>query len=413
MTARNFDWMRLAALLVLALASMPALSQDIAVRAGVLHTGVGKSYSPGIVVIRGGKIAAVGAADEITIPAGMTVLEAAFATPGLVDARSVVGLSGAMNQPHDQDQLERSAAVQPELRAIDAYNPRELLVDWLREHGVTTIHTGHGPGEVVSGQTLIAKTTGGTVDEAVVRSVFALAATLGEQAAQGHTRTSPGNRSKAVAMLREQLIKAREYQDKGKSAKEDASKPPRDLGLEALVQVLDGELPMVIEAHRHSDIMTALRLADEFGFRLILSGASDAHLLVDEIRAAGVPVLLHPTMMRARGTEVENFSFTTAARLLEAGVPVALQGGYESYVPKARVVLFEAAMTLPYGLDFDQALSLVTIAPANILGIADRVGSLEKGKDGDVALFDGDPFEYTTRVIGTVIDGRRVSDTPR
>lgn len=413
MNRRNTGWVRAAALLFLAPACGAASAGDIAVRAGVLHTGAGESFSPGVVVIRGGKITAVGTADAVTIPAGMEVLEAPVATPGLIDARSVVGLAGAMNQPHDQDQLERSAAIQPELRAIDAYNPRELLVDWLRQHGVTTIHTGHGPGEVISGQTMIAKTAGVTVDEAVVRPVFALAATLGEQAVQGHARSSPGNRSKAVAMLREQLIKAREYREKGSSTKDDGSKPSRDLGLEALVQVLEGELPMVIEAHRHSDIMTALRLAEEFGFRLILSGASDAHLLVNEIRAAGVPVLLHPTMMRARGTEVENSSFTTAARLVEARIPVALQGGYESYVPKTRVVLFEAAMTLPYGLDFDQALSLVTIAPARILGIADRVGSLESGKDGDVVLFDGDPFEYTTRVIGTVIDGLRVSETPR
>ncbi|HRP34481.1 MAG TPA: amidohydrolase family protein [Gammaproteobacteria bacterium] len=401
-----------AALLLLALAGGSASAQDIAVRAGVLHTGAGESFAPGVVVIRGGKIIAVGAADAVAIPAGMEVLEAPVATPGLIDARSVVGLAGAMNQAHDQDQLERSAAIQPELRAVDAYNPRELLVDWLREHGVTTLHTGHGPGEVISGQTLIAKTAGGTVDEAVIRPVFALAATLGEQAAIGHARSSPGNRSKAVAMLREQLVKAGEYRVK-RSGKDESKRPPRDLALEALAQVLDGELPLVIEVHRHSDIMTALRLAKEFEFRLILSGASDAHLLIDEIRTAGVPVLLHPTMMRARGPEVENFSFTTAARLLEAGIPVALQGGYEGYVPKGRVVLFEAAMTLPYGLDFDQALSLVTSAPARILGIDDRVGTLEVGKDGDVALFGGDPFEYTTQVIGTVIDGRRVSSTLR
>lgn len=412
MTTCNAKWTRAVALFLMALACGSASAQDVAVRAGVLHTGAGESFSPGVVVIRSGKITAVGPAEAITIPAGMQILDAPVATPGLIDARSVVGLAGAMNQPHDQDQLERSAAVQPELRAIDAYNPRELLVDWLREHGVTTIHTGHGPGEVISGQTLIAKTAGGTVEEAVIRPVFALAGTLGEQAALGHARTSPGNRSKAVAMLREQLVKAHDYRDK-KNGKDHSQRPPRDLGLEALVQVLDGELPLVIEAHRHSDIMTALRLAKEFDFRLILSGASDAHLLIEEIRAAGVPVLLHPTMMRARGPEVEHFSFTTAARLVEAGIPVALQGGYESYVPKTRVVLFEAAMTLAHGLDFDQALSLVTLSPARILGIEDRVGSLETGKDGDLALFDGDPFEYTTRVIGSVIDGRQVSDTPR
>lgn len=414
MTGRISRRFGMAALLMAwPLVNGPAAAQDIAVRAGVLHIGTGQSFSPGTVVIRGGKITAVGAADEIEVPAGTPVVEVPVATPGLIDARSAVGLSGAMNQPHDQDQLERSAAIQPELRAIDAYNPRERLVDWLREHGVTTIHTGHGPGEVISGQTLIAKTTGGTVDEAVIRPVFALSATLGEQAVLGHARTSPGNRSKAVAMLREQLVKARDYRDKLKNAKDASSKPARDLGLETLAQVLDGEVPMVIEVHRHSDIMTALRLASEFEFRLILAGASDAHLLVDEIRDAGAPVLLHPTMMRARGPEVENFSFTTAARLVEAGIPVALQGGFEGYVPKTRVVLFEAAMTLPYGLAFDQALALVTIAPARILGIADRVGSLEVGKDGDLALFDGDPFEYTTRVVGTIINGRRVSDTQR
>lgn len=396
-----------------ALLLSPARAQDIAVRAGVLHTGTGTSHAPGVVLIRNGKIAAVGAADAVAIPAGIEVVDVPVATPGLIDGRSVVGLSGAKNQPHDQDQLERSAAVQPELRAIDAYNPREMLVEWLRQHGVTTVHTGHGPGEVISGQTLIAKTSGGTVEEAVIRPVFALSATLGEQAAQGHGRSSPGNRSKAVAMLRAELVKAQAYRAGRDDSKDETGKPPRDLGLEALAQVLAGEVPLVVEVHRHNDIMTTLRLADEFGFRLILAGASDAHMVIDEIAAAKVPVLLHPTMMRARGDEVLNFSFNTASQLLQAGIPVALQSGFESYVPKTRVVLFEAAMTLRYGLDFQQALALVTATPAQILGIDDRVGSLEVGKDGDVALFDGDPFEYTSRVLGTIIEGRRVSDTIR
>ena len=116
-----------------------------------------------------------------------------------------------------------------------------------------------------------------------------------------------------------------------------------------LAEILAGDRPLIVEVHKHSDIMTALRLAEEFDIRMILSGASDAHLVIEEIREAGVPVLLHPTMMRARGPEVENMSFTTAAQLIEAGIPVALQSGYESYVPKTRVVLFEAAMTIPYG----------------------------------------------------------------
>jgi len=396
-----------------ALLAAPAMAQDIAVRAGVLHTGTGATHAPGVVLIRKGKIAAVGAAESVGIPAGIDIVEVPVATPGLVDGRSVVGLSGAKNQPHDQDQLERSSALQPELRAIDAYNPREMLVEWLRQHGVTTVHTGHGPGEVISGQTLIAKTSGGTVEDAVIEPVFALSATLGEQAAQGHERNSPGNRSKAVAMLRAQLVKAQEYGASRDDAKDESAKPARDLGLEALAQVLAGEIPLVVEVHRHNDIMTALRLADEFGFRLILAGVSDAHMVIEEIAAAKVPVLLHPTMMRARGDEVLNFSFNTAAQLLQAGIPVALQSGFEGYVPKTRVVLFEAAMTLRHGVDFQQALALVTSSPARILGIDERVGSLEVGKDGDVALFDGDPFEYTSRVLGTIIEGRRVSETVR
>ncbi|RFF27570.1 amidohydrolase [Wenzhouxiangella sp. 15181] len=397
---------------LLATMALPALAQDIAVRAGKLHTAPGEMIEDGVVVIEDGTITAVGPADSTEIPEGLLVLESAVATPGLIDARATVGLSGYLNQPHDQDQLERSAAIQPELRAIDAYNPMEELVGWLREHGVTTVHTGHGPGEVISGQMLIAKTTGDTVDEAVVRPYSALAATLGAGATR-HDRSSPGNRSKAVAMLREKLYAAQEYVEKLESA-EEGKTPARDLAMDALADVLSGEVPLIIEAHRHSDIMTALRLADEFGFRLILAGASDAHLLVDEIKAAGIPVIIHPTMARARaGGDTAHMAFTTAAELKNAGIEVAVQSGFEGYVPKTRVVLFEAAMTLPYGASFDQALEMVTMAPARILGLSDEVGSLEVGKDGDVALFDGDPFEYTTHVTGTVIDGKRVSEIRR
>jgi len=403
---------RIAAAALLTALAWPAPAQDIAVRAAELHTGTGETISDGLVIIRSGKIAAVGTAESLGVPEDLMVIETAVATPGLIDARSVVGLAGYLNQDNDQDQLERSAAIQPELRAIDAYNPREQLVSWLREHGVTTLHTGHGPGEVISGQMLIAKTTGETIDEAVIRPYSALAATLGS-AATHHDRGSPGNRSKAVAILRSKLYAAREYKDKIASA-ENHNGPGRDLGMEALVAVLNGEVPLVIKADRHNDIMTALRLEQEFGFELILAGASDAHLLIDEILAAEVPVIVHPTMARAQaGGNTQHRSFTTAAKLMDAGIEVALQSGYESYVPKTRVVLFEAAMTLPYGASFDQALELVTMGPARILGLDERVGSLEVGKDGDLALFDGDPFEYTTRVTGTIIDGRRVSEARR
>jgi imidazolonepropionase-like amidohydrolase len=158
--------------------------------------------------------------------------------------------------------------------------------------------------------------------------------------------------------------------------------------------------------------MTALRIQQEFGVRLILDGAAEAYLVLDEIKAANVPVLVHAAMARAYG-ETENMSFTTPASLAEAGIPFAFQSGFEPYVPKTRVVLFEAAVAIQHGLSFDRALAGLTIEAAKILGIEDRVGSLEVGKDGDLALYDGDPFEYTSHAIGTVIDGVRVSDLSR
>lgn len=391
-----------------------ANADDIAVRAGTLYPVSSAPVKNGVIIIRDGKIAEVGTADSITIPDGMQVVEAAVATPGLIDAHSVVGLAGYLNQPGDQDQLERSEAIQPELRAIDAYNARETLLEWVRGYGVTTVHTGHAPGEIIAGQTLIAKTAGDTVEEAVIKPVAMVAATLGEGVIvrSGGARTSPGNRSKAIAMLRAELVKAKSYRDKLVAASNDDEKdaPDRDLRMEALAAVLAGETPLLITVHRHNDIMSALRIAAEFDINVVLDGAAESYLLIDEIKAAGVPVILHPTMARASG-EKENLSFNTAATLIAAGIPVAFQSGYESYVPKTRVVLFEAGVTLPYGVSFNQALAAITIESANILGIADRVGSLEVGKDGDVALYDGDPFEYTSHAVGTIIEGVVVSQS--
>jgi imidazolonepropionase-like amidohydrolase len=393
----------LAALLLFT--STTALAQDVAVRGGVVHTMAGEAIENGVVIVRGGKIAEVGPAARVSIPAGMDVLEAAVVLPGLVDARSVVGLAGQFNVPHDQDQLERSDSLQPELRAIDAFNIRERLVVHLRELGVTTVHTGHGPGAVISGQTMVVKTAGPNVDAAVLRAPAMLAATLGESALRDGGK-APGTRSKSVALLRQALLEAQAHRAKG----EDAG---RDLGKETLVAVLNGELPLLVTAHRHQDIASALRLAEEFGVKLVLDGAADAHLMLDAIATAKVPVFVHPTMTRGGstqgGAETENVSMSMAARLHEAGIAFAFQSGFESYVPKTRVVLFEAAMATAYGLDRDAALRAITIEAARLIGVADRVGSLEKGKDGDLALYDGDPFEYTTHCVGVVIDGDVVS----
>jgi imidazolonepropionase-like amidohydrolase len=398
---------------IVALACGTACGQ-IAIRGKLVHTMAGPPIKDGMVVIQDGKITAIGVASQIAVPQGFKVLEAAVVTPGLVDAHSTVGFSGILNQPHDQDQLEHSAPLQPELRAIDAFNAKEALLEWVRSFGVTTVHAGHAPGELISGQTLVAKTVGGTVADSVIVESAAVAATLGAGGIKIDGK-SPGTRGKSIAMLRSELIKAREYLDKQKraAAAGDKGEPPaRDLRLETLGRVLNGELPLMITTQRSNDIASALRLAEEFKIKIWLDDAAEAFLLVDEIKAAGVPVLVHPTMTRSFG-EHENLSFETASKLVAAGIPVALQSGYESYVPKTRVVLFEAALAAANGLSFEQALRTITIDAARILGVDKRVGSLEVGKDGDAALYDGDPFEYTTHCTGTVIEGRVVSDVVR
>jgi imidazolonepropionase-like amidohydrolase len=220
-----------------------------------------------------------------------------------------------------------------------------------------------------------------------------------------------------MAMLRAELIRAQEYQakhDRAAAATGEAagSPPSRDLKLETLGRVLKGELPLLITAYRAQDIANCLRLAAEFKFKLWLDGAAEAYLLIDEIKAAGVPVIVHPAMQRAMD-DAHQLSFTTAGKLAEAGIPIAMQSGFEAYVPKVRVVLFEAAVAAGHGLAKEKALAAMTIEPARLLGVADRVGSLEVGKDGDLALYDGDPLEYTTHCIGVVINGRVVSETVR
>lgn len=385
-------------------------AQDVAVRAATLHTMAGPEIRDAVVIVRDGKIAEVGPASKVRIPAGAKVVEAAVVTPGLIDARCTVGVSGLLNTPHDQDQIDRSAPVQADLRAIDAFNPLDPLVAWVRGFGVTTVHTGHAPGELVPGQTAVIRTNGLPVDASVVKPFASVAVTLGPGGLRSGEK-SPGTRAKAVAMLRQELIKAREYAAKRNASAED-KKPGRDLELETMAAVLEKKVPLAITANRAQDISAALRLQKEFGFDLILDSASEAPMLLDDLKAAKVPVIVHPPMYRAWG-EYENASFTTAGVLAKAGIPVALQGGYESYVPKARVVLFEAQVAAAHGLGDEGALRAITIDAARILGVSDRIGSIEVGKDADLAMFDGDPFEYTTHCTGTLIQGREFAGERR
>ena len=394
--------------------SLTAAHAQIAVKADLLFTMTGdlKPIKNAIILCNpDGTIQAVGT--DIQIPEGYQTLTAKVATPGIIDAHSTVGLSGILNSPkHDQEQLEKSAPIQPELRAIDAYNGRDPLVKWLRDLGVTTVHTGHAPGALISGQLMVVKTNVPSItsmkDTLVPTS--AVAATLG---AKGLSK-SPGTRAKAIALLRAELLKAQAHARKISAAEADDEKdaPAPNIKLQTLVDVLNKKTPLLINAQRHQDIASALRLREEFGFNLILDGAAEAYLLLDEIKAAGIPVIVHPTMGRPFG-DLENMTFTLAAQLHQKGISFAFQSGYETYVPKTRVVHFEAALAAAYGLPQEIALAACTVYPAKILGLDDKIGSLAPGKHADLALFDGDPLETTTHTTHVIINGKLVSSTAK
>ncbi len=403
MTSTGNMWITFSLIMISLIAGPMADNAEaqIAVKGEIVYTMDGDPIENGVVLINDGKIERVGSASRVRIPSDYEVHEAKIVTPGMIDARTVVGLAGYYNQEHDQDILETSNAVQPELRAMDAYNAQEFLVEFVNNKGITTIHTGHGPGAVMSGQTMIVKTTGSTLDEALVDSTTMIAITLGPGVRSNFD--SPGTRSKSVAVLRQELIGAKDYAEK-RAAGEDQS---RDLKKEVIADLLDGKVKALVSANTASDIMTALRIQREFGFSMVLEGAAEAYLVLDEIKESGVPVILHPTMIRPFG-EAKNASFETAAKLHEAGIPFAFQSGYESYVPKTRIARYEAAIAAANGLGVDNALYATTLGAAQILGVDGRVGSLEQGKDADLVLFDGDPFEYLTQVEVVIIDGEVV-----
>ena len=384
----------------------------VAVYGDVVHTMAGPPIEKGVVVIDGGKITLVGSALDIPVPPAARVVRGKVVTPGLIDAHTAVGLTGYLNQDQDQDQLDKGEPIQPELRAIDSYNPRERLIEWVRGFGITTIHTGHAPGALVSGQTMVVKTVGETVDDAVIVPAAMVAVTLGDDARPGDEKKSPGTRSKAVAMLRGEFVKTQDYLRK-LDLGDPEKRPDRDLRREVFADVLRGKLPLLVTVNRATDIDAALRIAKEFGIKIVLDSAAEAYLAADSIKAADVPVIIHPSMRRGGTGETENISFETPATLRAKGISVAMQSGFEGYVPKTRVAHFEAANAAANGLTREQALATITSDAAAILGVADRVGSLRPGLDGDVAVFDGDPFEYTSHCTAVVIDGRIVSEEPR
>ncbi len=383
-----------------------------AVLAGRLHTVGHGTISDGIVVVKDGKIEFAGKRTELPfkLPDDLPIVSAAVVTPGLIDAHSVVPLSGSVNIPADQDQDEMSDPNQADLRVLDAFNPNEPLLEFLRQNGVTVVHAVPGRNNVIAGQTGIFRTAGRSAEAMALRFPAGILVNLGETPKSAYPNKLPTTRMGTAALLRNAFSQAQAHARKVAAAKSDDKKAAPNAKLEALGLALERKVPVIFAAHRADDLATALRLAKEFDLKARLDLATEGYLMADVIAAAKVPVVVHPTMQRPGSLETYQSQLCNAWVLSGKNIPLAIGTGFEGYVPKTRSLRHEAAIAMAHGLGHDRALAAVTLDAAKILGIDQQYGSLEIGKVADLVLYDGDCFEHSTHVTHTILGGRVVFD---
>jgi imidazolonepropionase-like amidohydrolase len=388
--------------------SVADVPKKLAVLAGRVHTMSGDVIEDGIVLVEDGKVKQVGSRQAIAIPQGWPVVAANVVTPGLIDAHSVMGLSGALAfKKADQDQDEMSDPNQADLRVLDSFNPQEPLLQFIREHGVTVVHALPGRANVIAGQSGIFRTYGRTAEQMKIRFPAGMLVNLGEIPKSSYPGKLPNTRMGTANLLRNALQNAQAYSQKKASAKEP---PAPNLKHEAMELLLKKKMPIIVSAHRADDLMTAMRIAKEYDLNAMLSLATEGYLVSDAIKDANMPVIVHPTMQRPSTLETFNGHLGNAAFLAGRKIPVAICTAFEGYVPKTRVLRYEAAMAMINGLGHEQALRSITLDAAKILGIDDRFGSIGVGKEADLVLYDGDPFEHSTHVTHTIVGGRVIYD---
>ena len=385
-------------------------TKELAILAGRIHTVSGAMIRDGVILVRDGKIAAVGPRGEVELPDNVPTLVASDVTPGLIDAYTVVPLAGEYNIAADQDADEKSDPNQADVRVLDAFDPREPLLRYLLRRGVTVVHASPGRANAIAGQTGVFRTHGNTAEAMTVRFPQAMLLNLGNDPKETYKGRAPSTRMGTAALIRTALTGAAQYQRKTANAKDESARPDRDLKAEALAQALEGKIATLICAQRADDIATALRLIDEFKLKGMIGLAGEGYLIADRLAEAKVPVIVHPTMQRVGDLETINTFLGNAAALADRKIPIAICSGVEGYVPKTRVIRYEAAMAAPHGLGFDRALRAVTLDAARILDIEDRFGSIEVGKAADLVLYDGDLFEHVTHVTHVLVDGQVVHD---
>ncbi len=370
---------------------------------------VGTPIESGVIVLHQGKIVAVGATGSTKTPANATVIDAKgrVIMPGLIDSHSHIGEGAG---------ADGSSPIQPDVRLLDGINARSSSLQRAQSGGITTVNVMPGSGHLDSGQTLYLKLRDNAVkiDDLLLydkagKYMGGIKFANGTNPIRAGGGTFPGTRAKSAALVREQFIKAQEYREKVKKAGSDASKmPPRDLGMEALVEALDGKRVVHFHTHRHDDIMTAIRLRDEFGFRLVLQHVSEAWKVADEIAKAKVPASI--IFIDSPGGKLETIDLKAenGAALEKAGVLTGFHT--DDGITDSRWFLRSGGMAVRAGMSREKALYALTMANAIILDLGDRIGSLEAGKDADLLILSGDPLSVYTHVEQTWVEGKKVFD---
>ena len=358
----------------------------------------------GTMLICQGQIAAIG--DHIAVPSDARVidLQGKYVLPGWVDAHTHVGNWGEAEGSSAYDGNEGTAALTPQVRGIDAINPAHHSFADARAIGTTTVQTGPGSGNPIGGEQLVTKTAGKIIDHMVLRAPSGLKSALGENPKRFHgsvMHRMPNSRMGSAALIRDCFYRAREYMKKRAAGVVDL-----DLGMESYCKVLRQEIPLRVHAHRADDIVTACRIAKEFDIKISLEHCTEGHLVAEFLAEQGFPACVGPTLSHRSKLETINTTFSTPKILIEAGVKVALITDHPFVpIPYYNVV---GALAVRAGLTEDAALRAMTLSPAEIIGVSDRVGSLTAGKDADFVVWSGHPFKAKSQVLETYIDGMQV-----
>lgn len=386
---------------------------------GNIKTMADEDFSDGFVQIEAGKIAAVGAMSDCPQIDGNGSFDAsgegsdensvldvqgAWVMPGIVEAHCHMGITEEKKGMEGDDCNETVDPITPQLRAIDAINPMDAAFNDALAAGITSAMVGPGSANVVGGQFAFIKTHGRCIDQMIVKAPAAMKVAFGENPKVNYSGQgkSPSTRMAIAAMLREELTKAKNYQEKRRNNADE----PMDFCYECWLPVLKGEIPLKAHAHRTDDILTAVRIAKEFGLRMTLDHCSEGHLILDELKEAGFPAIVGPDMASRNKIEVQNMAFKTAGLLAGEGILTAITTDHP--VSKIQFLPICAGLAVKSGMDLEEGLRAITINAAKICGVDDRLGSLVPGKDADIAVFTGNPMEVFTETLYTFIDGKIV-----